>query len=104
MAKKLVIVESPAKARTIEKFLGRGFEVRASMGHLLDLPKKGLGVKRNDKLLVFSIRKSVANPRPSQSPRPRPNKPRIFTEIVSALFGDEFCGNVETDLGLAASN
>ncbi|HEV2405895.1 MAG TPA: type I DNA topoisomerase, partial [Ktedonobacterales bacterium] len=44
MAKNLVIVESPAKAKTIEKFLGPDYEVRASMGHIIDLPQKGLGV------------------------------------------------------------
>ena len=40
----LVIVESPAKAHTISKFLGRGYKVTASQGHIRDLPQKGLGV------------------------------------------------------------
>ena len=42
--KDLVIVESPAKAKTIEKYLGSGFKVVASMGHLRDLPKSKMGV------------------------------------------------------------
>lgn len=44
MSKSLVIVESPAKARTIKKYLGKGFEIMASVGHVRDLPPKSLGV------------------------------------------------------------
>ncbi len=44
MAKNLVIVESPAKAKTIEKYLGSDFSVKSSFGHIRDLPKKGLNI------------------------------------------------------------
>lgn len=44
MAKNLVIVESPAKAKTIEKFLGKDYSVKSSFGHIRDLPKKGLNI------------------------------------------------------------
>ncbi|WP_179336815.1 type I DNA topoisomerase [Winogradskyella ludwigii] len=44
MSKNLVIVESPAKAKTIEKFLGKGYKVESSFGHIADLPSKELGV------------------------------------------------------------
>ena len=44
MSKNLVIVESPAKAKTIEKYLGKDFTVKSSFGHIRDLPKKGLNI------------------------------------------------------------
>ena len=44
MAKTLIIVESPAKTRTIRQFVGKEYEIEASMGHVRDLPKSKLGV------------------------------------------------------------
>ena len=71
MAKNLVIVESPAKAKTIEKFLGKDFKVASSFGHIADLPSKELGVNvegdflpryivSSDKKKVVSELKSLA--------------------------------------------
>ncbi|OAU92580.1 hypothetical protein PZ07_08610 [Lacticaseibacillus rhamnosus] len=56
--KKLVIVESPAKAKTIEKYLGRTYKVVASLGHIRDLPKSQMGVdvENNYKPKYISIR------------------------------------------------
>ena len=76
MAKNLVIVESPAKAKTINKYLGSDYLVKASIGHIKDLPSKGLGVdvehdfeptyeiipdtkKRNNKKIIAELRKAA---------------------------------------------
>jgi DNA topoisomerase-1 len=63
MSENLVIVESPAKAKTIEKFLGKGFVVTSSMGHIRDLEKKdfGIDIKNNyqPKYIVSSDKKKI---------------------------------------------
>src|SRR5947209_4102979 len=76
MAKNLVIVESPAKAKTINKYLGKDYLVKASIGHIKDLPSKGLGVdvehnfeptyeiipdskKHNNKKIVAELKKAA---------------------------------------------
>src|SRR6476646_10666975 len=48
MARSLVIVESPAKAKTINKYLGKNYVVKASVGHVLDLPRKTIGIRLPD--------------------------------------------------------
>jgi len=65
MAKNLVIVESPAKAKTIEKFLGKDYKVASSFGHIADLPSKELGVNVEGdflpKYIVSSDKKKVVS-------------------------------------------
>ena len=65
MAKNLVIVESPAKAKTIEKFLGKDFKVASSFGHIADLPSNELGVAVESdfspKYIVTDDKKKVVN-------------------------------------------
>ncbi len=65
MAKNLVIVESPAKAKTIEKFLGKDFKVASSFGHIADLPSKELGVdiegQFKPKYIVSADKKKVVS-------------------------------------------
>lgn len=65
MAKNLVIVESPAKAKTIEKFLGKDYKVASSFGHIADLPSKELGVDVEGdflpKYIVSSDKKKVVS-------------------------------------------
>ena len=51
MSKNLVIVESPAKAKTIEKFLGPDYIVKSSIGHIRDMPKKDMGIDLNNNFL-----------------------------------------------------
>ena len=73
--KSLVVVESPAKARTINKYLGDDFQVEASMGHVRDLPKKTMGVDLENgfepEYEVLPGRKKVTDsPSPSRIKRP----------------------------------
>ncbi len=73
MAKSLVIVESPAKAKTINKYLGRNFSVKASLGHVMDLPKKNISIDiENDFEPTYE---------------PIPGKAKVVAELKKAAKG-----------------
>lgn len=75
MAKNLVIVESPAKAKTIEKFLGKDFVVKSSFGHIRDLPKKGLNIDLENN---FEPKYEVSS-----------DKKKVVGELKKAALGSE---------------
>ena len=58
MAKNLVIVESPAKVKTIKKFLGANYEVEASQGHVRDFPKSQFGIDVENDYEPINIKKA----------------------------------------------
>ena len=75
MTKNLVIVESPAKAKTIEKYLGKDYTVKSSFGHIRDLPKKGLSI---DKANNFEPTYEVS-----------PEKKKVVNELKKLAKGAE---------------
>ncbi len=112
MSKSLVIVESPAKAKTIQKYLGRGYEVEASLGHVKDLPKKGLGVDiENDfeteyevipgKEKVVTKLKKLAKDADAIYLAPDPDREgeAIAAHLAEELGGDGFNGKKKKKAG-----
>ncbi len=75
MSKNLVIVESPAKAKTIEKFLGQDYVVKSSFGHIRDLPKKGLNIDIENN---FEPKYEVSS-----------DKKKVVAELKKAAAGSE---------------
>src|SRR5712664_3933584 len=98
MARSLVIVESPAKAKTINKYLGRDYSVKSSYGHVMDLPKKTLGIRLPGEQ-VGGNGKSKAKTR-KRAKRVSVNDEKIFEPKLEIIPGKK---KIIQDLRAAAS-
>src|SRR5467141_259083 len=104
MARSLVIVESPAKAKTINKYLGRDYTVKASIGHVMDLPKKTIGIRLPDdepkKKKRGKGKKSKAAPEKANRKPITLDDAKIFEPTLQIISGK---GKVINDLRKSAS-
>jgi DNA topoisomerase-1 len=102
MGRSLVIVESPAKAKTINKYLGRDYTVKASIGHVMDLPKKTIGIRLPDE----PKKKKKGKGKRKSKAEVKPQKPiflddaKIFEPTLQIIAGK---GKVINDLRKSAA-